>query len=848
MISEYHECKVKGDYTMKGREKWNVLVILLVVTMVFAMAPIGAGMPLQAADTAYADELQIPAADVTYDNEAIPGGWEDGTLLIDENKTVKIRGVTHENSGEDGSPIKICNQATVNLVFEGENVLAGNPAKTSAGIEVEEGSTVNIYGLDGSRLTVTGGKESAGIGGIGYDIGENPTAGNINIYSGTITAVGGNKGSGIGSGNHSSASEINICGGDVTALGTGWGAGIGAGYGTSGGAQNPGAGFYNGGNITISGGTVRAAAWHMDFDHFDPYNPDSLYDGDYPNCEAAGIGGGYGSSSGKIIIEGNADVTALGSCGGAGIGTGRGTSKENKFDKEHADCNVTIRGNARVVAMAAKDTRSGASYYGVGGAGIGLGHGWNLDNEPKGSVTIDGNANVFAYADGGANGIGSSRVVGTTDAQMDPAHLASLTIGDGCTVVAVSGNPKPERAAFDEILAPDTIPAAALNFSNEFFATAAVGDEDPFFTGDKFPVRIDVRAAGSAEALTAFALPRPDPASTPGQYPRQVGVHLPAAAAADAYYKVKDYPAANGVGVLLANTAADNGWKFAAGATNVTHLLYEKYNIKYNLSGGKNAAGNPATYAVYGPAIKLANPTRSGYTFGGWFDNAKLTGSKVTSIPAGSVGDQQLWAKWTKKPAPKPAAKVSGTLLAKMTAKGKSSLVLTWSKVKGAEGYDIFFNKCGKQAPKKVKTIRGNKTFKWTKKSLKTKKAYKAVVKAYVMKNGKKKYVRTSPMVHAYTSGGTSKYTNAKGVTVKKTSVSLKAGKIYKVKASVTKLQKGKKLMPTGHAPKLRYVSSNKKVATVSKSGKVTAKNKGSCKVYVIAVNGASKAVKVTVK
>ena len=122
-------------------------------------------------------------------------------------------------------------------------------------------------------------------------------------------------------------------------------------------------------------------------------------------------------------------------------------------------------------------------------------------------------------------------------------------------------------------------------------------------------------------------------------------------------------------------------------------------------------------------------------------------------------------------------------------------------------------------------------------------KFYKAV-----MKNGKKSYVRTSPMVHAYTAGGTRNYTNAESVTVKKMSVSLKPGKTYKIKASVTKLQKDKKLMPNGHAPTLRYVSSNKKIAMVSKSGKVTAKSKGSCKVYVIAVNGASKTVEVTVK
>lgn len=43
-------------------------------------------------------------------------------------------------------------------------------------------------------------------------------------------------------------------------------------------------------------------------------------------------------------------------------------------------------------------------------------------------------------------------------------------------------------------------------------------------------------------------------------------------------------------------------------------------------------------------------------------------------------------------------------------------------------------------------------------------------------------------------------------------------------------------------------MSSNKKVATVSKSGKITAKGKGSCKVYAVAASGAKAAVKVTVK
>jgi uncharacterized protein YjdB len=135
-----------------------------------------------------------------------------------------------------------------------------------------------------------------------------------------------------------------------------------------------------------------------------------------------------------------------------------------------------------------------------------------------------------------------------------------------------------------------------------------------------------------------------------------------------------------------------------------------------------------------------------------------------------------------------------------------------------------------------------------TKKSLKTKKAYKAVVKAYVMNNGKKTYVRTSPMVHAYTSGATKNYTNPKSVKVKKMNVSLKTGKTYKIKAIIRKLKKDKKLMPSEHAPKLRYISSDKKIATVSKSGKIKARSKGNCKIYVYAVNGVYSSVNATVR
>ena len=46
----------------------------------------------------------------------------------------------------------------------------------------------------------------------------------------------------------------------------------------------------------------------------------------------------------------------------------------------------------------------------------------------------------------------------------------------------------------------------------------------------------------------------------------------------------------------------------------------------------------------------------------------------------------------------------------------------------------------------------------------------------------------------------------------------------------------------------MRYESSNPKIAAVSAGGQVTAKKKGTCKIYVYAQNGAVKTVTVVVK
>ena len=69
------------------------------------------------------------------------------------------------------------------------------------------------------------------------------------------------------------------------------------------------------------------------------------------------------------------------------------------------------------------------------------------------------------------------------------------------------------------------------------------------------------------------------------------------------------------------------------------------YDITYTLDGGTNAANNPADYTVETATITLADATKVGYTFAGWYSEAAFT-NQVTEIATGSTGDVILYAKF----------------------------------------------------------------------------------------------------------------------------------------------------------------------------------------------------------
>ena len=251
---------------------------------------------------------------------------------------------------------------------------------------------------------------------------------------------------------------------------------------------------------------------------------------------------------------------------------------------------------------------------------------------------------------------------------------------------------------------------------------------------------------------------------------------------------------------------------------------------------------------------------------------ARYANKMIELIEPAPTGHVHVWGDWKVTKEPTPTAKgirervcsddmshierenipASSRLFTKMTSKGKNSLVITWSKMKGASGYEIYFTKCDHKSKnnicKKIKTVKAGKTLKCIKKGLKGKTSYKAFVIAYKVINGEKVYMDTSLAVHAFTSGGNKVYTNASKMKVKKARLTLNKGKTSKIKATVTKQKKSRKMKLSNHAAKLRYISSNKKVAVVNSKGKITAKSKGKCKIYVITVNGVRKTVSVTVK
>lgn len=84
-------------------------------------------------------------------------------------------------------------------------------------------------------------------------------------------------------------------------------------------------------------------------------------------------------------------------------------------------------------------------------------------------------------------------------------------------------------------------------------------------------------------------------------------------------------------------------------ATRTINDLMSLYSITYTLNGGSQNSNLQGTYSPYDGDVALATSpvvSKTGATFAGWYESSSYSGSRLSSIAAGTTGNKTLFAKW----------------------------------------------------------------------------------------------------------------------------------------------------------------------------------------------------------
>ena len=148
----------------------------------------------------------------------------------------------------------------------------------------------------------------------------------------------------------------------------------------------------------------------------------------------------------------------------------------------------------------------------------------------------------------------------------------------------------------------------------------------------------------------------------------------------------------------------------------------------------------------------------------------------------------------------------------------KSTAKIKWNKSSGSKGYFVLraTSKNGKY--RQIAKVSGVNKRTYTDKKLKKNKSYYYIVYPYKVKNKKIYLAKGYSKVATRTTNSTKKPDTVKGASISKSSLTLNVGSKYKLSVSY----KGKPFSTW-----TRWSSSNKKVASVSSKGNVTAKAAG---------------------
>lgn len=188
-----------------------------------------------------------------------------------------------------------------------------------------------------------------------------------------------------------------------------------------------------------------------------------------------------------------------------------------------------------------------------------------------------------------------------------------------------------------------------------------------------------------------------------------------------------------------------------------------------------------------------------------------------------------------------------GYVLAKVsTAKKQREHIISWNRIKAAEEYRIYSGitrKGKKSSYRLVKVVKGNNTLMWRNRNVKKRAIYKYLVEAYVQ-NEKIK----SPLIYLRHESVKKGVVNAARLKVKEKRTELTPEDRYEMKVKVLGKGKFRRIASFKGVPKIRYLSTDSNIASVSRKGVIEAKKQGVCRVIVFAPNGVNTFVKVVVK
>ena len=489
------------------------------------------------------------------------------------------------------------------VLRDGKTMTITSGENNKAGVSVADGYSLSIYGQSAGTgtLNTKGNWYGAGIGGN-----TGVKGGTVTINGGTVIATAGKDAAGIGGGLGADGGTVVINGGNVTVTSNNDGAGIGGGKNGAGGTLT-----VNGGSVSVQGyqyGTTSpgvgggvGAAQHG-----------KLYVGDYVSVMAGNRSNQMTERTpdvnGEIALAGEilfsfastkpVSVSYLDTDGvvkytNCVILASSTMQLSNGWYAATSSLSLptglTVLEDVKlIIADGATVTVAAGTSYGTAGVTVGAGNSLTIYSQQAGTGVL----NATGYDSGAGIGGNSSMACGT------------VTI-NGCTVNATGGN---SGAG----IGGGYTGAGGTIVVNGGEVHAIGGGSNTPGIGGGFGSNIAQGTLRVADGLIVKAGASANPEGTPPRDPVTNEITL----GKERYYDI---------------VAPDASTEFP--------IAYMDGETPLNLS--------PSVFTYGSGLAVLSVPAAAyGFAFDGWYDNDALTGSAVTSIPAGLTTGVTLYAKW----------------------------------------------------------------------------------------------------------------------------------------------------------------------------------------------------------